>query len=59
MDPSAENGLSARSSLMVGKVTTVPKHKIGSRVGRLGDEDMVRLNRALLVFLGSAGAPRS
>ena len=28
--------------------------KIGSRVGRLADEDMLRLNRAVLVFLGIA-----
>lgn len=59
IDPSEENGLSARSSLMVDKVTTVPKRKVGSRVGRLGDEDLVRLNRAMMVFLGLAGAPRS
>lgn len=59
IDPSEENGLSARSSLMVDKVTTVLKRKVGSRVGRLGDEDLVRLNRAMMVFLGLAGAPRS
>ena len=39
---------------MVDKVTTVPKTGIGSNVGRLADEDMVRLNRALLVFSGIA-----
>jgi mRNA interferase MazF len=39
---------------MVDKVTTVPKARIGARVGRLADEDIVRLNRALLVFLGVA-----
>ena len=43
---------------MVDKITTVPKAKIGARVGRLADEDMVRLNRAVLVFLGIA-APAS
>ena len=41
---------------MVDKITTVPKTKIGSRVGRLDDEDLVRLNRAILVFLGLAGS---
>lgn len=41
---------------MVDKITTVPKAKIGARIGRLDDEDMVRLNRAVLVFLGMAGA---
>jgi mRNA interferase MazF len=40
--------------LVVDKVTTVPKTKIGPYVGRLADEDIVRLNRAVLVFLGIA-----
>jgi mRNA interferase MazF len=44
---------------MVDKVTTVSKTKLGSRVGRLHDKDIVRLNQALLVFLGLAVAPRS
>ena len=50
------NGLTEDSSLMVDKITTVPKAKIGKRVGRLDDEDIVRLNRAAVVFLGLAGA---
>jgi mRNA interferase MazF len=44
---------------MVDKITTVPKTKIGARVGRLGTEDLLRLDRAILVFLGLAGAPRA
>ena len=40
---------------MVDRITTVRRTKIGSRVGRLADEDIVRLNRAILVFLGIAG----
>jgi mRNA interferase MazF len=39
---------------MVDKITTVPKTKIGELVGRLSDEDILRLNRAVLVFLGIA-----
>jgi mRNA interferase MazF len=58
VEASATNGLKAQSRLMVDKITTVPKTKLGDRVGRLGDEDMLRLNRAVLVFLGLAG-PRS
>jgi mRNA interferase MazF len=54
--PSDENGLRATCRIMVDKVTTVPRSKIGARIGRLSDEDMVRLNRALLVFLGMAGS---
>lgn len=53
--PSESNGLRTVCRLMVDKVTTVPKTKIGTHVGRLADEDMVRLNRAVLVFLGIAG----
>lgn len=41
---------------MVDKLTTVPRSKLGSHVGRLSDEDMVRLARAMVVFLGLAGA---
>jgi mRNA interferase MazF len=54
VDPTAENGLRATSRLMVDKVTTVPKSRLGQCIGRLGDDDLLRLNRALLVFLGLA-----
>ena len=54
IEPDSTNGLRAVCRLMVDKITTVPKAKIGTRVGRLRDEDMVRLNRAILVFLGIA-----
>jgi mRNA interferase MazF len=40
---------------MADKIAAVPKSKIGARIGRLDDEDIVRLNRAVLVFLGLAG----
>ena len=55
VEPDDRNGLKASCRLMADKVTTVPKTKIGVRVGRLADVDMVRLNRAVLVFLGLAG----
>jgi mRNA interferase MazF len=55
VEPSQRNGLRNSCRLMVDKITTVPKAKIGSRVGRLDDEDVVRLNHAMLVFLGLAG----
>ena len=53
--PSDGNGLRVECRLMVDKITTVPKAKIGARVGRLADEDIVRLNRAVVVFLGIGG----
>lgn len=55
IEPSQANGLRASCRLMVDKITTVPKSKIGEYVGRLSAEDLVRLNRAALVFLGIAG----
>jgi mRNA interferase MazF len=58
IEPNEGNGPRVVCRLMVDKITTVPKTKLGARVGRLADEDMVRLNRAVLVFLGIA-APAS
>jgi mRNA-degrading endonuclease toxin of MazEF toxin-antitoxin module len=52
--PTHRNGLKIASRLMIDKVTTVPKSRLGKRIGKLGDEDLVRLNRALTVFLGLA-----
>jgi mRNA interferase MazF len=58
VEPSDRNGLRQASQLMVDKVTTVPRSKLGRRIGRLDDEDVLRLNQAILVFLGLAGSPR-
>jgi mRNA interferase MazF len=55
IEPTAGNGLKKVSRLMADKILTVPRTKLGQRIGRLGDEDMIRLNRAILVFLGLAG----
>ena len=56
IEPSPTNGLQSRSRLMVDKITTVAKTKLGKPIGRLEDEDVVRLNRAVVVFLGLAGS---
>ena len=58
VEPNERNGLHSPCRLMVDKITTVPKSKVGMRVGRLDDEDIVRLNQAVLVFLGLAGSPK-
>ena len=55
VEPSEMNGLLAPSRLMVDKLTTVPRSKLGERLGRLSDEYTVRLGRAVVVFLGLAG----
>jgi hypothetical protein len=59
VEASETNGLKLVSRLMVDKITTVPKTKLGARIGELADGDMVRLNRAMIVFLGLAGKQRS
>ena len=59
VEPNERNGLRMACRLMVDKITTVPKTKFGSRVGRLDDVDILRLNQAVLVFLGLAVSPRT
>ncbi len=55
VEPHETNGLRTASRLMVDKITMISKAKLGSRIGRLTAADMVRLNRAMMVFLGLAG----
>ena len=54
VSPSDENGLRSASRLMVDKLTTVSRESLGNRIGRLAGDDMTRLNRAIMVFLGLA-----
>ena len=58
IEPSDRNGLNRASRLMVDKITTVSKARLGAQLGVLGDEDLVRLNRAILVLLGLAGSSK-
>ena len=55
VDPTETNGLTKPSQIMIDKIMTVPRLKLGTRIGRLSDADMVRINRAVVVFLGLAG----
>jgi mRNA interferase MazF len=59
VEPNERNGLRASCRLMVDKITTVRKAAVGARIGRLDDEDILRLNQAVLVFLGLAVSPRA
>lgn len=58
VEPNAQNGLRSPCRLMVDKITTVPKSKVGNQIGRLDDQDVLRLNQAVMVFLGLAVSPR-
>lgn len=55
VEPSDMNGLRAPCHLMIDKITTVSKNKLAKRIGQLSEEDLLRLNAAVLVFLGLAG----
>ncbi len=48
-------GIRESSRLMTDKITTIPRSKLGERIGQLSDDDIIRLSRALVVFLGLAG----
>ena len=54
--PDTSNRLALPSWIMVDKLVTVRRDRIGRRFGHLSDADLIRLNRSLLIFLGLAGA---
>ena len=56
IEPDAGNGLSASSRIMVDNVTTVRRSRLGTKVGVLDHASLLRLNRALVVFLGIASS---
>ena len=56
VEPTDTNGLDRPSGLMVDKITTMPRSGLGERLGRLRDDELVQLNRSLMVFLGLASA---
>lgn len=52
VEPSSSNGLQHVSQIMIDKIVTVPHDTIGTRIGSLNRELMVRVDRSLAVFLG-------
>lgn len=52
ISPGKETGLRKASQIMVDKMTTVPRAKIGPRIGRAEPATMQAVQRALLGFLG-------
>jgi mRNA interferase MazF len=59
VEPDAANGLRAPCRLMADKVTTVPKSRLGNRIGKLNPEYLLRLNRSVFVFLGLGTSSRN
>lgn len=55
VEPSDENGLRARSQIMIDKASTLPADRLGPAFGKLDDTAMLAVNRSLALFLGLAG----
>jgi len=52
IEPTETNGLRKSSQVMVDKVQTISREKLGELFGRVTEEDMLAVSRALAVFLG-------
>jgi len=51
----AKNGLREHSDLMADKIMTVPRARLGKRIGTVSGQDMARVEQALFLVLGLAG----
>ena len=54
IEPTSENGLRTPSQVMADKPVTIRRERIGQQIGRLGADDMARLNVALAFVMGLA-----
>jgi mRNA interferase MazF len=54
IEPSKLNGLQFSSRIMVDKILTMRKSRLGYRIGRLEHRDIARLDQAIATFLGLA-----
>ena len=52
IEPNAGNGLRFTADVMVDKPQSIPRARLGLPIGRLTDETMLRIDRALALFLG-------
>jgi mRNA interferase MazF len=54
IEPDAENGLHARSQLMIDKIHTVARTRIGATIGQLDAATIRAADRAIALWLGFA-----
>ncbi|AIC11431.1 type II toxin-antitoxin system PemK/MazF family toxin [Xylella fastidiosa] len=52
VEPTPANGLRTLSQVMVDKISTLPRNKINEPFGRINDERMKAIERALLLIVG-------
>jgi len=55
LQPNKTSGLTAPSSIMIDKITTVHRSKLGQCIGNVSTTEMLQLERGLLVYLGMTG----
>jgi mRNA interferase MazF len=55
LEPTELTRIEQPCQIMVDKITTMPRANVRDHLGRLTDADLIRLDCALLVFLGLAG----
>ena len=58
LEPTSDNGLRHRSCVMADKVSTIPRARLGTRLGRIDRGSLSDVERAILVFLGFASPNR-
>jgi mRNA interferase MazF len=54
IEPHDDNGLREVSQIMADKPVTIRRSRVGRVIGRLGDEDIARLNVAIAFIMGLA-----
>ena len=55
LQPNKTNGLTAPCKIMIDKITTVHRSKLGQHIGKVSTTEMLQLERGLLVYLGMTG----
>ena len=58
IEPTPDNGLRQPCFAMTDKMTTMPRERLGKRLGALKPTAMAPINQAILVFLGLARSVR-
>jgi mRNA interferase MazF len=54
LEPSGKTGLRSVSQIMLDKITTVRRDRVRKAIGRVEDETMLRVTRALALWFGIA-----
>ena len=52
IDATEQNGLKTSCRLMIDKIVTVPKDKLGQRIGRLDARAIARVEQSIMIFFG-------